>query len=75
MPGQNSFLFQKKVKTYDDIRQGMQKLSRHVTGSLSEEEKSSVLSMLFRLHEFHKLYFEENKEEEIEELLGLSPEL
>ncbi len=65
-------LSEKGTQAFEDIRSGIQRLSSHVTGNLTEDEKSSLLGMLFRLHEFHKPYFEDNKEEEIEELLGVA---
>ena len=64
-------LSEKGTKAFEDIRFGINKLSKHVTGDLSEDEKSSLLSMLFRLHDFHKPYFEDAREEEIEEILGI----
>ena len=40
-------------------------MSTHITGNLNNGEKNLLLSMLVRLHHFHKPYFEQNKIEEL----------
>ena len=52
------------------LQAGMSKLSAHVTGNLSSDEKTLLLKMLSKLHTFHQPYFEENDEETLAEILN-----
>ena len=51
---------------FELIQKGIENMSKHVTGDLSDEEKNQLLSILFKLHNFHQPYFEDNDESKME---------
>jgi hypothetical protein len=52
------------------IQKGIQKMGGHIVGDLSPQEKSHLLEILMKLHQFHHPYFEENNEETLAKLLS-----
>ncbi|UTA66880.1 MarR family winged helix-turn-helix transcriptional regulator [Emticicia sp. 21SJ11W-3] len=52
------------------IQNGIQKMSGHIVGDLSIEEKNQLLQALMKLHHYHHPYFEENNEDVLKQLLN-----
>ena len=50
----------------------LEKLSNHIVGDLSEEEKLKVLSILTRLNQYHKPYFENRNKKNILKTLNIN---
>lgn len=55
---------------FESVQGGIYKLADIVVADLNEDEKSSLLQILNKLHRFHKPIFEEGDEEVLERMLG-----
>ncbi len=55
---------------FESVQTGINKLADTVVADLTEEEKTSLLQMLNKLHRFHKPVFEEADEQALEKMLG-----
>jgi hypothetical protein len=59
-------LTEKGKYQFELIQKGIENMSKHVTGDLTGDEKNQLLGMLFKLHNFHQPFFEENDESKME---------
>lgn len=65
-------LTEKGKRAFEQIQTGIEKMSAHLTGDLTGPEKQQLLQLLFKLHQFHKPFFDEPDEDQLRTALDLS---
>ncbi len=58
-------------RAFEGIQTGIEKMSSHIVGDLTGTEKQQLFQILFKLHQFHKPFFDEPDEEQLRAALNL----